>query len=353
MKRRGSIFILFLWVLLLLSLFAMSVGFRTRLAVKIAGYETKRFGMSQDFLTAVNLARFFIDSDEEPTIDFKEDTWYGIPKEFSGMDFAKRFELEISDEESKVDLNKVSPAFLVKFFEVLKRHDIVLKMDPEDLAASIAAWRGMGSMAGKSAVDLSHKPKPFESVEELRLIKGITQKDVEMLRPFFTVYSSRNSMGIRFNLNTVHPYILEALILSLRSIGGETLKRELFERIERVRQTTQGSDQSERAKHLFFRQEDLNQDQFLIKLRYSSGNQGPINLLVGELLGYVTTDSQFFSVRVRSLLPRKESYRMEVVLGDRIFQRFPGASTVGSASGAGKAVTTPLEILSWREGLSS
>ena len=58
MNKRGSVFILFLWVMLLLALFAMSVGFRTRLATKIEGYDSRRFAMGYDFLSAVNLARF-------------------------------------------------------------------------------------------------------------------------------------------------------------------------------------------------------------------------------------------------------------------------------------------------------
>ncbi|MBI4357927.1 MAG: hypothetical protein HY584_01385, partial [Candidatus Omnitrophica bacterium] len=134
MNHKGSVLILFVWVLVVMALLALSIGFRTRLATKIEGYELRRFEMGYDFLSAVNLARFFIDSDDQPRVDFLEDSWYGTPSQFTEMDFSKRFDLEISDAESKIDLNKAQEPFLIQFFETLKKHGIPLKTEPKKLA---------------------------------------------------------------------------------------------------------------------------------------------------------------------------------------------------------------------------
>jgi hypothetical protein len=79
--------------------------------------------------------------------------------------------------------------------------------------------------------------------------------------------------------------------------------------------------------------------------------------LVNQLFGYATVDSQFFSVRVRSKLPRKESFILDAVIGQRYpptIQANLTAPTGGSLrTPPGRPVILPLEILSWREGISS
>jgi type II secretory pathway component PulK len=359
MNRRGSVFILFLWVMILMSFFAMSVGFRTRLAAKIEGYELKRFELTYDFLSAVNLARFFIESDEDPNVDFKGDAWYGAPREFKKMDFSERFDLSIADEGSKIDLNKAQEPFLVKFFEVLKDHDIKLETEPKKLASSILAWRGMVTGPGSPTSlgsQVEQKRRPFESVEELRLIQYISTKDFETLRPFFTAASGSVGGFFKVNLNTVHPYILEALILYTPSpAAGESLRRSILEKIEGFRGSVNDDPEDDQTKGasaaLAFGQADLKPQGFIEKLRL--GNSIQVVQFVSYFIQYfASVNSEIYSVRVRSRIPKKESFTLNAVLGPRMLQGRLGMPGINSPASMGKPVTVPLEILSWRESVT-
>ena len=345
MNRQGSVFILFLWVMILFALLASSVAFRTRLESKVRGFERNSFEMKYDFLSAVNLARFSIESDEDPAVDSKEDGWYGTPQAFKGSSFSERFDMEISDEESKIDLNKASAPLLEKFCEVLKDHDISLETDPKDLAGSILAWRGQASPRGRPTIGFDQKRAPFESLEELELIQFISIHDAELLRPFVTVYGQVIGPVMRVNLNTVHPYVLEAIVFSLA--GGDFTKRELFQKIEEFR-NGKGEDALVPGVKQVFRAEDLRPDVFIQKLGLS--NSSSMLQVVSQLMIFLTVDSQYFSVRVRSRLPHKESFILDAVLGPRTLRPLGirGASVSATLlSRMGKPILVPLEILDW------
>lgn len=320
--------------MIMLSLFAFSVVFRSRLATKIESYETKRFERTYDFLSAVNLSRFFIESDTAPAIDSESDHWYHSPKEFSKMNFSKRFELEITDEESKINLNQASEPFLIAFFEVLNKSGLKLQTQPRNLVASILAWRGQGASQG---ISLGYKQKraPFETVGELRLIQFMTPHDFEVLKPFMTVYSLSLPSQMKVNINTVQPYILEALIKSLS--GDDYAKRELFKKIINFRKEKQS-----------FLEQDFNSDAFIQKLEL---NHSPtMAALLNQFFAFLTVDSQFFSVHVRSLIPKRTSFVLDTVLGPRIFRSTLGLTPSATLTQSGGAVKSlPLEILFWQE----
>lgn len=348
MNKRGSVFIVFLWVFILFALLATSVGLRTRLQTKIQAIDTGRFELNHDFLSAVNLARFAIDSDSEPEVDFRDDVWYGTPEPFKETAFSERFDLEISDEESKMDINKASAPLLEKFFEILKTHGVRLETEPKDLAGSILAWRGQVSSRGRPTIGFEQKRAPFESLRELGLIQYISPHDAELLSPFVTVYSRAIGPVMRVNLNTVHAYILEALVFSLA--GGDFTKRELFGRIEEFRNGENKNALVPGVKQVF-QSTDLSPSIFIQKLGL---NNSPSMLqLVSQLMIFLTVDSQYFSVRVRSHLPHKESFVLNAVLGPRTFKPLgiQSVTPAGQLSRTGKPVTVPLEILAWNTGL--
>jgi type II secretory pathway component PulK len=333
MNKKGSIFILFLWVMVFLALLAFSVAFRTRLSTNIEGFELRRFERTYDFLSTINLARLFIESDLVPNIDSKMDDWYGVPVQFMEMGLSQKFELEIQDEESKINLNKAEEPFFIKFFELLKEKGLRLETNPKDLAASIAAWRGLGLIQG-STLGFKHKKDPFETVEELRLIQHITPNDYGVLKPFVTVYSLPVFRQMKVNLNTVHPYILEALIFSLA--GGDFEQRELFEKIMKFR------DEAE-----IFRREDFDPNLFIQKLTL---NRSPsMVVLVNQLFRFLTVDSEYFSVRV-SHVSGDESFILNAILGPRFFHPVLNQKGTTLSRSPGTVVSLPLEILSWQEG---
>jgi len=324
--------IVFLWVMAVLGVFAVSVATRARLAAKIEGTENNRFQRSCDYLAAVNLARQFIEADEEPEVDFARDSWYGVPQGFAKMDFGGRFRLTITDEESKLDINSAPAEVLRKFFDLLRAKGEKLVTPSADLAAAIAAWRGTGLGGfGRSTSGFKHKGAAFESLEELYLIQYITPGDVEILRPYLTVYGPGTAGPFRVNLNTAHPLILEAIIATHNS--GDFSKKMLLQKILEFRSaktTVQGNSFPQ-----VFRSEDLEASALITRLRLTPSVD--MLALAGAFVQSATVDSHFFDVSVLSTLPGTESYEMEAVLGPRSRSALSGL--------------VPLDILSWHEGL--
>lgn len=328
-NQNGSVLILFLWVLVVLGLFSLSIAARTRLATKLEGHEHKRFQRNYDFLTAVNLARFYIEQDSEPVVDGLDDGWHGEPANFSETDFKERFKLSIADEESKININNASADLLLKLFETLRQHGVSLKTNPEDLAAAIVAWRGGGTSFGKSTLGFKHKRAPFETLDELYMMQHATAEDVRLIAPYLTVYGGDISKMLRVNINTAHPYVVEALVES--QIGGTFVKKELLQKIEHFRNY---KGVQERARQNF-QPMDLDLSGLLTRLNLQPSVE--MVTLIGQLLRHVTVDSRFFRVDVDYRVPGEEAHRMEAVLGLR---------------GEGFRPASAMEVLAWHEGLA-
>ncbi len=349
MKRNGSVLIIFIWVLLLFSLFAMSVAIRTRLATKIEGYQMASSSAGIQAMTAINLARFFIDSDENRDVDSVFDPWYGEPKEFAAMEFSKQFELQIADEDGKININSVQEKALTAFFELLKKRGYEFKTEPKKLAGSILAWRGTYSMGGRPSGGFKNKNAPFESLEELHLIQEVQPEDVDAITPFLTVYARPDRM-MKLNINTVQPLILEALIASL--VGDDSMKQNLFDRIQAFRDGELETGSVVTGPDRYFTREDLRDAQFLSRLGFDpqvSAKDWRMRQLVRQLLVFLKSNSEYYSVTVTPKLERGGGIRVQAVLGQRHIPRMspkPGALRLARPR---TPVTVPLEILSWRE----
>lgn len=95
-----------------------------------------------------------------------------------------------------------------------------LKLPAGDLCDAIADWIDLDSIPKPGGAEkewyLSRKPPlqaknlPFDSFEELAMVKGFNGDTVEKLRPFTTVYAG-NSFSAPININTAPKEILTAL----------------------------------------------------------------------------------------------------------------------------------------------
>lgn len=331
LERKGSVLIVLLWALIGLSMLALSVTSRSRMAAKIEGYDTKKFQRSYDYLAAVNLARFYLESDSSPEQDSRQDSWYGIPQDFRGTDFEKRFEMNLTDEESKININDASGELLRILFEILRDRGIRLRTDPKDLAASIAAWRGSGTAFGDSSLGFEQKGAPFESLEELYFIQHCEPEDIALIRPYLTVYGTSMGGPRPVNINTAHRLVLEAVIRSLP--GGRSEKDLLVKSIETFRDPASHRE----GEMPFFNPEDLNASALMMRLGLQPSLE--MSALVTFFCHYVTVDSKVFSLRVFSKISGEDTFSMQAVLGPRT-QSF------------GNTLAEKLEILSWQEGLT-
>lgn len=138
-----------------------------------------------------------------PTIDLGEGT----------------IQIVVEDEERKININRLvlknGNAPDDQRLAVFRRLLEILDIDPS-LADAVVDWLDNDETprvgGAESAFYLSrkfpHKSKNdlFDTVEELRLVRGVTQEVFEKIRPFITVYSSG-----KVNINTAPVQVLMAL----------------------------------------------------------------------------------------------------------------------------------------------
>lgn len=348
---KGSMLIFVIWILILMTVLAASVGIRSRLSSKISSHFQNR--VAENFLmhSAVNVASFLVYADDDPDVDSDQDAWYGTPASFETFKISRSVTVTISDEESKINLNKATEAVLENFFKVLKENDVRLKTDPNDLVASIIVWQGksLKTPRGRTTLGHVHKKAPFESVDELRLIQYITPEDYKVLEPFFTVFGRANEIQMRVNLNTVHDWILKAVIESLS--GGSGSKELFFDRIQLARRGKPG--QKEGPVRIIFAAADLRPQILIEKLGLS--NSPEMVAMVSQLVPFLTVDSQFFSVHVETkkeggVSPRKTT----AILGRRgvLLSKTSQGNYVSLPRLNNVLNNYPYEVLSWSEAVS-
>lgn len=348
MNQKGSVFIMFLWVMILFSVFALSVAFRTRLATKIRSFEDRTFQMEQNSFNALNLARFFLDSDESPDLDSRLDKWYGVPQTFKDLPFADMFGLKIEDEESKIDLNRVTPEILLSVVDTLKSRGVRIQADSKDLVSRLMAWRGTPAGFGKPFMGSDMKEDFYESLDELFIVPGIKENDALLLMPYLTVFGKPGGKRLQVNLNTVHPYVLEGLIRAFP--GDERNKQILFKAIEDFRKA---ADREQEVPSVFG-YDDLTPGNLIEKLRLS--NTPVMQMLAGHLLVHVTLDSQLFHVSIYSRGSQapsgKEQPYAEAVIGPLTHRvSHIHEEDIETIAQTAYSVIPRMEVLSWHENI--
>lgn len=211
-NQKGSLLMIVLWMVALLSILAVSLSYRVGLKVKATEFSISRFGTTYAARAAVAQAITVIKKDPTLDVDTLQDIWANNPAEFKEILVGKnQFSVEVeengqiryglTDEESKVNLNTFPQ-------EVLENLFAQLEIDP-DLVANLMDWidsddddRNHGRGAEKEYYEhlkapYSPKNAPLENMEELLLVKGLTPAIVEKLRERATVYGSG-----KINLNT-------------------------------------------------------------------------------------------------------------------------------------------------------
>jgi len=180
-KQKASILIIALWVVSILSIFAVALAHRMSGYIKIAGYHT-------DSLKAFNLAKAGI----KMLASGRE----GVIEDFSAGE--GKFSGELTDEKAKVNINKANLEVLKAVFE----SSDVSQAQAVEIAAAIIKRRDENS---------------FDCIEELLLVSG-TNEDLLIdenilleLKGYLTIYGDG-----KVNINSANEDVLSAII-------GETL----------------------------------------------------------------------------------------------------------------------------------
>ncbi len=133
-------------------------------------------------------------------------------------------EVLISDESGKINVNKITDdtrASFIKFLIAYKLEELVA----ETITDSILDWLDEDDLHHINGAEKEfyatlpepYEPKngPFESLEELALVKGITPEIFELLREHLTIYGSG-----KININFASKEVLLAVPLMTGEIAG-------------------------------------------------------------------------------------------------------------------------------------
>ena len=238
-RQRGSILIIALWSLVLLSALAVAIYARVRPQLSLAGKLKERAQLYYLAKAGVRRALLEIENDPTDSCDALKDSWGNNEAIFKEVELgvgifsivsrlAGEAEDDVKygliDEERKINLNKASHSVLKSFFEVAGG---TTSQEAEGIAASVIDWRDADDEHRENGAESGYyltlapgypcKNQEFQVLEELLLVKGMTQELYDKVSGRMTIYGSG-----RVNINTADKLVL-------RSLGmGQTLAEKII-----------------------------------------------------------------------------------------------------------------------------
>lgn len=234
-SNRGSILIISLWTLFLLTSFAVYLGEGIRQKIILVKRLEERDMLH--YVSEAGIKRAITELKKMPqnTYSTLMDPWAKNESAFFNVKVGRgRFNVYterkddltglinrqygLSDEESKININRIDESTLRRFFQVIAEQD---EVEAQELAAAIVDWRDADSQLSiplGSAEDSYYKSlrysyeakdAEFDVIDELLLVKGVTRELFEKVRDFITIYGEG-----RVNINTASKGILYALGLN-------------------------------------------------------------------------------------------------------------------------------------------
>ncbi len=218
-----------MWVLAILVMLAIGIGFRLSLELKMSKFSINkqkaiylaRGGVNQwlavlkadtnDYdslneiwsngIDALHETSIFKDvslMDESNNVIGTYTALHSVGKDEAGKDI---YLYGASDEDSKININKAS-------LEQLK----VLFLDNPEIAPSVINWRTAGIPDDPYYEELKYKEKhkEFDAIEELILVKGVTPEIYSKIKDYITVFGDDSKV----NINTVSGEVLKLVIQS-------------------------------------------------------------------------------------------------------------------------------------------
>jgi general secretion pathway protein K len=240
-EKNGVILITALWIVAILSLFAVTIGRQASISLRLTSYDVdkrKAYLIAYaGMIRALSEKAIEYKTGMSSDIDAFSQPWANNEELFSRRAFGPGYYTVgykypigekgrerplmlygLMDEQSKININTASEDIIVN---LLLYFDI-----EEDMAFSIAGsiidWRDADDLAASSRRGLlygaeneyyqglarpySCKNELFENIYELSLVKGITPEILDKIKPYITVYG--NGM---VNINTANEIVLDAL----------------------------------------------------------------------------------------------------------------------------------------------
>lgn len=233
-RSRGSLLIVTLWMIAILTILSVSIGQHVRQKISLADRLDRRdwlCGVSEVGISQV-LYRLRQKKEADEGYHSLNDTYTSGKKDFSNVAVGeatytisypyrdtKGGELKthygVEDEEGKININMLDPNVLSTFFQKVGGAEQELA---DMIAYSVVDWRDTDNSLSHPEygaeddyyedleIPYESKDEKFESIEELLLVRGMTPEIFEKVEPFVTVYG----VGV-VNINTAPREVLIGL----------------------------------------------------------------------------------------------------------------------------------------------
>jgi general secretion pathway protein K len=233
-KKSGTILITTLWILAILSILAVGIGFRVSIEARLSKYNMDKVKAEYCAKAGIVKAEAILSKDGSAEYDTIRECGITVPidKELEGIFTEKLgdggFEVSyieeglvhygMADEERKININKADQVVLTT----------LLGEANAEVAASIMNWRGSARAPGGGAWDDDYeslsppykcKHADFSCIEELMLVKGMTPELFGSIKDYVTVYGKDGKV----NINTATRKVMLACGL------GETLVNSIMD----------------------------------------------------------------------------------------------------------------------------
>ena len=244
-----------MWILILLSIFCLSIGFSVRQRIMAVKWLEARSELRRIADSAVRKAVCIVDSKKQDKLFFYDwlgDEWarnepafkegklgrgsfsiFSQVRNSSGTRTEIRYGLV--DEESKININLEKQPFVLT--RLIQTAANVKQEEAADIAASIIDWKDEDDFVTTGGAESSYyrslkppripKNKDFEILEELMMVKGMTPEIYERLFPYVTLENEG-----KINLNTVSKVVLRALGMDDLMIGSVLQYRAGLDHVE-------------------------------------------------------------------------------------------------------------------------
>ena len=310
-RNQGAILIIALWSLGFLAVFALTLSTIVRQKIELLSRLENRNKVHLVAEGGVTKAIAILKRDFEINARLSaanKVNWYNNQKDFKNIalgdgfcdvrysysDMGMRYPQErygFTDEESKININKTNAAILKNLIKnIFNWADI----DASKLANAIIDWReyGESEISGFFSdeyyenLEYPYPPKKgeFEALEELLLVKGVSEEIFEGLLPFVTIYGDG-----KVNVNTASRAVLLAL----------GVKEEMVDLILSARRGPDGIEATE-DDHIF-----LDQIHFPIDLMKMANLKFPdieeLDVFVRQ--GKIGVESEYYRIENRAVLP--------------------------------------------------
>ena len=238
-SERGVALVLVLWIILVLSLLISGFAFTMHVETQVASFGRKQIKAEALARSGVELARMQLILAEKSVtnmgFDARGQAWatneFYVDHELG----EGRLNVQVTDEESKLPLNKLAEDQLKRLLHLLD----VESADADVIVDSILDWREPGDLhrlnGAKSDYYQSLSPPymakggPFERIEELLLVRGVTRElydgtgseTNDTPRPKLKDLLTTMSSGL-VNVNTATRPVLQVL-LGLDDVRADAL----------------------------------------------------------------------------------------------------------------------------------